>query len=83
METRTSDRTNRPRHTVNQGVCPVDKPKMRVRRKFIMPNGQVKEEHELTPEEHMMFCQKVLDAFTPLFYERVMRDVQREKESAH
>lgn len=73
-------RTNQLRHRVKQGVKLVPKLK-KVERQFIMPNGEIKAENELTPEEKAKFAQKVLDAITPLLYDAVMRDVQREKEA--
>ncbi len=54
---------------------------MKVRRRhFIMPDGTVKDEKDLTPEEYKAFCQKVVDVMTPLLYEAVMRDLQKERE---
>lgn len=76
-----SVRTNRPQHRVKQGVGKVPKLKI-VEREFLMPDGSIKAEQELTPEERRKFAQKVLDAFTPLLYESVMRDLQREREAA-
>jgi hypothetical protein len=64
-------------------VQPVKKPKIRVQNSFIMPDGSVKEEHELTPGELQAFSQKVFDAFLPLHYGAIMRDAQRKKESVH
>ena len=69
-------RTNTPRHKVKQGVGQV-----KVIQNFIMPDGTIKSEHELTEGERQGFCQKVLDAFTPLLYDLVMEDIRREQEA--
>lgn len=78
-----SVRTISPRHTVKQGVRQVKSKaaKSRVNAFFIFPDGRVKAEHELTTEERQHVCQKVLDAITPLLYEAVMEDIQREQEA--
>lgn len=71
-------RTNRIRHKVKQGVRPVN-----VIQEFIMPDGTIKAEDDLTPEERMTFAQKVLDAFTPILYDSVMRDLELERKTAN
>lgn len=55
----------------------------KVEREFLMPDGTVKAEHELTPEEKKNFAQKVMDVLlVPLAYEAVMNDLKREKDPA-
>ncbi len=49
-------------------------------RKFIMPDGAVKDEKELTPAEKSAIAQRILDEFTPLIYESLVQDLQRERE---
>jgi hypothetical protein len=64
-------------------VRPVKKEpaKSRVNAFFVFPDGKVKPEHELTAEERQYVCQRVLDAITPLLYDAVIRDIQREQEA--
>ena len=52
-----------------------------VEQMFIMPDGSVKREAELTNEEKTNFAQRMLDALTPMLYESVMRDIRREREA--
>jgi hypothetical protein len=66
-------RTNTPRHKVKQGVASVAK----VTREFLMPDGSVKQESELTPKERQSMAQKIMDLFiVPLAYDAVMRDLE-------
>lgn len=53
-------------------------PKLKVKRMFIMPSGDVKAEHELTSEEIRKFHQKVVDALAPLAYEAVISELKNE-----
>lgn len=66
-------------HRVKQGVKAL--PKTKVTRRFILPDGQVRAEVELTAEEYAAFCQKVCDLFTPLLYEAVLEDIRREQQA--
>ncbi|MCL5781506.1 MAG: hypothetical protein M1119_11585 [Firmicutes bacterium] len=46
---------------------------MVVRRFFVMPDGSVKKQEELTTEEYERFQEKVRSLLTPLAYEYVMQ----------
>jgi hypothetical protein len=51
-----------------------------VKREFIMPDGSIKAEAELTEEELDRFAQKIMDVLlVPLAYEAVIRDLQQEE----
>lgn len=75
-----SNRTTRARNSLKQGVVRVS----RVEQKFIMPDGTVKDESELTKAERDAFVKKVMDILiTPSAYELVIRDLQREREAVN
>ena len=74
-----SVRTNRRPNKVKQGVVRVPK----AVRRFIMPDGRILDEKELTPEQKQAFAQKIMDTFlVPLAYDAVMRDMERERQQA-
>ena len=73
-----SVRTISPRHTVKQGVKPVAGQAVKVTERFKFPDGTYKTEDELTSAERQKFCQKVLDAITPLLYDAVLEDIEQE-----
>lgn len=59
---------------LNQGVGCVN-----VIREFVMPDGSVKREGDLTPAERTRLAQKLMDRFlVPLAYEAVMEDLEKE-----
>lgn len=51
---------------------------MPIRRFFVMPDGSVKKQEELTNEEFEKFQEKVRSLLTPLAYEYVMQLHQKE-----
>lgn len=52
---------------------------MNVIREFVMPDGSVKREGDLTPAERTRLAQKLMDRFlVPLAYEAVMEDLEKE-----
>lgn len=74
-----SVRTTRTRHTVNQGVGRVP----RLEFKFVMPDGRVIKEKDLSPEQKQAAAQKIMDVLLmPMAYEAVQDDVQKELAAA-
>lgn len=54
----------------------------RVERKFVMPDGVVKDEKDLNTVQKKAFAQRVMDELiTPLAYELIIQDLQREREN--
>lgn len=73
-----SIRTTRHRHRVKQGVNRVP-----LKFKFVMPDGQVLDEKDLSPEQKQAAAQKIMDVLLiPMAYEAVLDDVQKERELA-
>lgn len=49
---------------------------------FLMPDGTIKAEAELTKEERQKFAQKIMDVLlVPLAYEAVLRDLEEERKA--
>lgn len=72
-----SNRTTRCQNSLKQEVARVPK----VKRFFVMPDGQVKEEKDMAPEDMRRIAQRIVDELTPLLYEAVMKDLQKEQEA--
>lgn len=54
----------------------------KVNRFFVMPDGKVKTEAQLTEEEKDRFAQKIMDILlAPLAYEAVIRDLEEERKA--
>jgi len=55
---------------------------MAVKRKFILPSGEVKAEEEMSPDELGAFRKKLAKLLLPLAIEAAIKDLQREKAEA-